>query len=210
MVHCCCCGDCMEEWLVTAAVTARRSKRGGPLPQARCYSSPFWVEAHRGSLRVERVITAVATWWNSLAGLYCCPAERDPALLQRLPVRLNRRCCRCLVAGSVTMGHPRRHGGVARRCCCYCLAERPGAATVTLTLSMEVQRRCCQVDAVADAAAAAQRSGPSSLLLLLGGAPLVEDKFRSCPLTSHPLASLTLIIHPSCFGQRNGGSLCVT
>ena len=26
----------------------------------------------------------------------------------------------------------------------------------------------------------------------------------------HPLAPLTFIIHPSCFGQRNGGGLCVT
>ena len=29
-------------------------------------------------------------------------------------------------------------------------------------------------------------------------------------LTSHPLAPLTFIICPSCFGQRNGGGLCVT
>ena len=142
---------------------------------------PFLVEAHRGSLRVERVITAVATWWISLAGLYCCPAERDPALLQRLPVRLNRRCCRCLVAGSVTMGHPQRHGGVARRCCCYCLAERPGAATVTLALSMEVQRRCCQVDAVADAAAAAQRSGPSCCYFCWAERLLLKISFGLAP-----------------------------
>ena len=42
------------------------------------------------------------------------------------------------------------------------------------------------------------------------GRLLLKISFGLAPLTSHPLASLTLIIHPSCFGQRNGGSLCVT
>ena len=40
---------------------------------------------------------------------------------------------------------------------------------------------------------------------------LGEDKFQQMSSRlPHPLAPLTFIIHPSCFGQRNGGGLCVT
>ena len=51
----------------------------------------------------------------------------------------------------------------------------------------------------------------SRLLLPSGGTCLVVKISSALALlTSHPLAPLTFIIRPSCFGQRNGGGLCVT
>ena len=81
MVHCCCCRDCMEEWLVTAAVTARRSKRGGPLPQARCYSGPFWWR-----------LIGVASGWNESSLLW---PPGGTAWLGSIAARQSatRRCC---------------------------------------------------------------------------------------------------------------------
>ena len=123
-------------------------------------------------------------------------------------------------------------GGIAHHYCHYCLAEQPVTADPTLALSTEGQQKerlttppAAQFLLLPCGAARYCVYGCTGVLLLLllrlpGGVVrrrccfcwserlLVKISFGLAPLTSHPLASLTLIIHPSCFGQRNGGSQC--
>ena len=57
---------------------------GGPLPQTRCCSGPF-VEVHRS----RRLITAAATWWNGLAGLYHRRCRQVEQLINAAPAWWN-------------------------------------------------------------------------------------------------------------------------
>ena len=84
-------------------------------------------------------------------------------------------------------------------------AAARGLAALQLPPAAWGQRYCC-------CAAARQRwSWISGCLQPSDAAACREDKFQSLPsCLSHPPAPLTIIIHPSCFGQRDGGGLCVT